>query len=147
MIPKTKYLEDIKVIERFIEPFIHKTLQLSEDELQERSKSDRDFTFLHNIALRSRDPKLIRDQIFAVLIAGRDTTAATLSWALYELANAPAVWAKLRKEVLQRLGADSSPSYEDIKEMKYLSNILNEVLRLYPAVPYNVRTCRTPQSL
>ena len=33
----------------------------------------------------------VRDQLMAILIAGRDTTAATLSWTLYELAAAPAV--------------------------------------------------------
>lgn len=82
---------------------------------------------------------MIRDQIVAVLLAGRDTTAATLSWAFHELAHHPEVYYKLRSEILSVLGIDRAPTYEDLKNMKYLSHTLNETLRLYPAVPFNVR--------
>ena len=102
VLPLRKYYDGIRVIERFITPYIESTLRLPMEELEQLSKSDKEFTFLHNIALFSRDPQVIRDQIFAVLIAGRDTTAATLSWAFYELANYPDVWRKLRNQVLAR---------------------------------------------
>ena len=75
----------------------------------------------------------------AVLIAGRDTTAATLSWTIYELAHYPRVYARLRSEVLAAVGTRRAPSYEDLKAMPYLTHTLNETLRLYPAVPYNLR--------
>ena len=76
----------------------------------------------------------------AVLIAGRDTTAATLSWTLYELAHYPRIYAKLRSEVLRAVGSRGrAPTYEDLKNMPYLTHTLNETLRLYPAVPYNLR--------
>lgn len=122
-------------------PYIQQTLSLTPDELEKLSKSDKEFTFLHNIALFSRDPKVIRDQIMAVLLAGRDTTASTLSWTLYELANYPEIWAKLRKMVLDAVGPTRNPTYDDIKDMTYLTHAINETLRLYPAVPYNIRTC------
>lgn len=141
--PQQKYFNGIKTIEGFITPYIESTLQLAPDELEKLSKSDKEFTFLHNIALFSRDPKVIRDQIFAVLIAGRDTTAATLSWAMYELANYPDVWQKLRGQVLEHVGPTRSPSYEDLKNLTYLTHTINETLRLYPAVPYNMRSCGT----
>ena len=146
-VPKGKYKAGIKYIERFIEPFIEKTLHLTPAELEELSKSDRDFTFLHNIALFSRDPKVIRDQIVAVLLAGRDTTAATLSWAMYELSRYPQIWHKLREQVLEHIGDSRSPTYQDLKNLTYLTHTLNETLRLYPAVPYNLRTCgKCPKS-
>jgi cytochrome P450 len=142
-LPLRKYYDGIKVIERFINPYIESTLQLPIEELEKLSKSDKEFTFLHNIAIFSRDPQVIRDQIFAVLIAGRDTTAATLSWALYELANYPKIWQKLRKQVLEQIGTTRAPTYEDLKNLTYLTHTINETLRLYPAVPYNIRGCRT----
>ncbi|KAK1239118.1 hypothetical protein MKX08_006179 [Trichoderma sp. CBMAI-0020] len=140
-IPKGEYNRGIKVLEAFIQPFIEATLTLIPEELQKISKSDKEFTFLHQIALFSRDPKVIRDQIMAVLLAGRDTTAATLSWALYELSNCPATWQKLRSHVLQKVGPDAAPTYEDIKDLTYLTHALYETMRLYPAVPFNIRTC------
>jgi cytochrome P450 len=45
----------------------------------------------------------------------------------------------VRHEVLSKLGKDRQPSAEDVKEMKYLRAFINEVLRLYPPVPYDSR--------
>ena len=75
----------------------------------------------------------------SVLLAGRDTTAATMSWIIYEMSNYPETWSKLRREVLSVLGSHGTPTYETLKDMNYVKNILNEVLRLHPAVPVNMR--------
>lgn len=138
-IPKGKYNRGIKVLERFIKPYIEQALALPLEELEKLSKSDKSATFLHQIARYSRNPKVLRDQIMAILLAGRDTTAATLSWTIYELANYPAVYAKLRNEILSTVGESRAPTYADLKSMTYLTHTLNETLRLYPAVPYNLR--------
>ncbi|KAK6825109.1 cytochrome P450 [Apiospora arundinis] len=140
LIDRKGYYSGIKTLESFIMPFVEKTLTLSAEELEEIGKSDQHFTFLHGLANFTRDPKVIRDQIMAVLLAGRDTTAGTLSWAFYELAAYPEKWARLREEVLSTVGSHKAPTYDDLKNMRYLRYTLNETLRLYPAVPYNVRT-------
>ncbi|RFU80837.1 cytochrome p450 alkane hydroxylase [Trichoderma arundinaceum] len=139
LIPKGEYYRAIRKIEEFIEPAIARTLAIPPAQLEELSKSDKEFSFLHSIARYTRDPKVIRDQIMSVLLAGRDTTAATLSWAMYELSNYPNIWAKLRKEVLNELGPRATPTYEALKDLTYLKNILNETLRLHPAAPLNMR--------
>lgn len=82
---------------------------------------------------------MIRDQVVSVLLAGRDTTAATLSWAFYELSHYPQVVAKLRQEILATVGPTRAPTYDDLKNMTYLKHTINETLRLYPAVPFNIR--------
>lgn len=110
LIPKRRYKRGIRVIERFMQPYIEQALALPPAELDKLSKSDKHATFLHNIARYSRDPKVLRDQIMAILLAGRDTTAATLSWTIYELANYPVIYAKLRNEVLSRVGDSRAPT-------------------------------------
>lgn len=82
---------------------------------------------------------MLRDQLVAVLLAGRDTTAVTLSWLFYELSQQPKIVAKLREEIVGRVGEHKVPTYEDLKSMRYLNHVINETLRLYPVVPYNVR--------
>lgn len=82
---------------------------------------------------------MIRDQLVAVLLAGRDTTAATLSWTFYELAQHPEIVQKLRREIIDSVGPTRPPTYDDLKSMKYLQHVMNETLRLYPAVPFNVK--------
>ncbi|KAG5940085.1 hypothetical protein E4U53_007665 [Claviceps sorghi] len=146
-IPKRKYRNGIKKIEEFMNPFIAATLELSSEELETLSRSDKDFTFLHHVALMSKDPKVIRDQIMAVLLAGRDTTASTLSWTLYELCRYPEIWDKLRAQVLDVVGPVRTPTYEDLKSMRYLNHAIDETLRLYPSVPYNWRAAVTNTTL
>lgn len=139
--PRHRYNRGIAIINRFVMPYIEQALALPQDELEKISNSDRDnnFTFLHSIARHTRDPAMLRDQLVAVLLAGRDTTAATLSWTFFELRRYPEKLAKLRREVLGTVGRTGTPNYDDLKSMTYLRHTLNETLRLYPAVPYNLR--------
>ncbi|MBE3044303.1 cytochrome P450 [Candidatus Bathyarchaeota archaeon] len=129
----------MSTINAFINDYIEDALRLSPEELATKSKSDTGYTFLHAIAGFTRDPTILRDQIVGVLLAGRDTTASTLSFCLYELARHPEVVAKLRREILDTLGADGEPTYRNLKDMAYVKAVVNETLRLYPAVPYNMR--------
>lgn len=123
----------------FINIYVQEALQLSQEGPEAKSKSDAGYTFLHELVSHTRDPKVLRDQLVAVLLAGRDTTASSLSWTIYELARHPEVVKKLRAEILSVVGPDRTPTYADLKSMKYLQNIMNEALRLYPVVPFNVR--------
>jgi cytochrome P450 len=129
----------LKKMDKFMQPFIAETLALSPEELESKlSKSD---TFIHAMARFTRDPKMIRDQITSLLLAGRDTTASTLSWLFLELSRNPRVVEKLRAEIKDMLGdSGRPPTYQEIKDMRYLTWTINETLRLYPVVPFNVRT-------
>jgi len=77
----------------------------------------------------------------------QDTTAGTLAWILYELSSRPKVVDRLRREILQHVGPDNAPTYAHLKEMKFVQNVINETLRLYPAVPVNVREALKDTSL
>ncbi|KAH7029323.1 cytochrome P450 [Microdochium trichocladiopsis] len=136
---KKLYHSCVKTINTFLEPYIQQTLSLPTEQLEKLTKSDRDFTFLHGLATFTRDPKVIRDQLIAILLAGRDTTAATISWCLYELSAHPDKYTRLRQEVIDVVGRHEAPTYQTLKDMKYLRYTIQEILRLYPAVPVNVK--------
>lgn len=81
-----------------------------------------------------------------MLIAGHETTAAVLTWALFELARNPEIMKEAQEEVDRVLG-DRSPTYEDIKDLKMIRLIIAETLRLYPEPPLLIRRCRTQDYL
>ncbi|KAF7588747.1 hypothetical protein BBP40_005273 [Aspergillus hancockii] len=140
LLSRKEFRRNLKIMDDFMQPYIDRVLSLSPAELDQKlSKKD---TFLDSLARFTRDPRVLRDQLVAILLAGRDTTAATLSFCIYELARSPNVVAKLRHEINDRLGLGPNaqkPTYTDLKEMKYLNAVLNETMRLYPVVPFNVR--------
>ena len=98
---------------------------------------DERYIFLHSLAKETGDEKELRDQILHTLVAGRDTTASLMSSTLFVLARRADVWSKLRAEVATLNG--KPPTFEEIKEMKYLRYVLHEVLRLWPVVPINMK--------
>ncbi|KAH8106028.1 cytochrome P450 [Cristinia sonorae] len=138
--------EDMEIVDSFLNPILEDALEKQRAEkkagLWQDAKSDEvndQDTFLDHLVRTTTDSQVIHDEILNILIAGRDTTAGTLTFAVYFLCMYPRVLERLRKEVLETVGYSRRPDYDDIKSMKYLRAFLNEVLRLYPAVPFNVR--------
>ena len=135
------YKKNIDIINKVIQPFVDRTLTLKSHSMT----MDKDFTLLHAMSKQTQSRKKIRDELMGLLLAGRDTTAVTLSWLFYELAAHPQVVYTLRDEMRTILGDDNmhhagrAPTLVDIKRMRYLHHVVNETLRLYPAVPINIR--------
>lgn len=120
LVPRKSFYKALKVINEFVTPFIEDTLRLSPEELTTKTKTEEGYTFLHALASYTRDKQMLRDQLVAVLLAGRDTTASTLSWTFYELARHPEIFKKLREEIVSQVGVDEAPTYRHLKDMKYL---------------------------
>ncbi|MGF1458400.1 MAG: cytochrome P450 [Leptolyngbyaceae cyanobacterium] len=82
----------------------------------------------------------LKDQILLLLFAGHETlTSAIASYCLL-VAQHPTVWAQLRAE--QAAFAQAPLTLETIKQMTYLDQVLQEVLRLIPPVGGGFRTVR-----
>lgn len=77
-------------------------------------------------------------ELDGIVFAGHDTTAITLTWIFYHLAQNPVVEAKLLAEIEQVLGS-RPPTLEDIENMPYTQMVIQEALRLYPPVYVTVR--------
>ena len=93
------------------------------------------------------DHRVIKDETLNILLAGRDTTSCTLTFAVYALAQHPRVLARLRAEVRATVGPARRPTYDDVREMKYMRAFINEVLRLYPPVCVPSPVLRFPSSV
>ena len=83
----------------------------------------------------------IRYQLINFLVAGHETTAGALSFALYYLARDTEVFARARAEVDDVWGS-ADPEFEQIAKLRYVRRVLDESLRLQPTVPGYYRAAR-----
>ncbi|GAA6003661.1 hypothetical protein JCM10207_003534 [Rhodosporidiobolus poonsookiae] len=78
--------------------------------------------------------KMLRDSIFNLIIAGRDTTAQALSWTFFHLILHPEHVAPIRAEI-DELG--EKPDLDAFRTMVHTTAAFQEGLRLHPSVPKN----------
>jgi cytochrome P450 len=76
-------------------------------------------------------PKQLRDETMTLFLAGHETTALTLTWTWYLLAQNPAAEARLHEELSRVLGSHAVRP-EDLESLPYLDAVIREALRLYP---------------
>jgi cytochrome P450 len=143
-IPRKNYNAGIKVIESYINPSIQHAMSLaaSGDAKFNKSAEVKNNTLLHALASYTTSPKVVRDQLTSVLFAGSDTTASAMTWVLFELSRNPHVISKLQGVITSTLGTadhDRIPTFTELKSMKYLTNVINETLRLYATMPFATR--------
>ncbi|KAI9001370.1 cytochrome P450 monooxygenase pc-3 [Trametes punicea] len=141
---KTSTDEYMQVVDAFIEPILQEALRKKEERLRHQKAGDEkesqdDETLLDQLVKQTSDRTILHDETLNILLAGRDTTAAALTFGVYLLSQHPAVLKRLREEIIERVGLVRRPTYDDIRDMKYLRAFLNETLRLYPPVPFNIR--------
>ncbi|MDP9109487.1 MAG: cytochrome P450 [Pseudomonadota bacterium] len=91
------------------------------------------------LRLQQEDPstwslRAVRDECMTAFLAGHQTAAATLTWWAWCMAANPAAQSRARSEVLAVL-SDAIPADDDLPKLAYLTQTLQETLRLYPAVP------------
>lgn len=87
---------------------------------------------------RSLSDQDIADNVIAFLMAGYDTTALSLAWALYLIAQSPEWEAQILAEVEQVAGRDPVTA-EHVEKLAVVQQVYNETLRLYPTAPVIVR--------
>jgi cytochrome P450 len=73
----------------------------------------------------------VRDELMTIFLAGHETTANALSWALYAISKHPEIQVKLFNEVNSIIG-QRTPKPEDFMKLQYTQNIIHETLRFYP---------------
>jgi cytochrome P450 len=92
------------------------------------------------------DEKELLDQVAMLFLAGHETSAAALGWALYLIANREDVQSRMRAEVDAALG-DRAPEFSDMRRLPFVRDVFQETLRLYPPVAFLARDAATATEL
>ncbi|PPQ86768.1 hypothetical protein CVT25_012413 [Psilocybe cyanescens] len=133
-----------KVIDEVMEPLLTDALEKRQKDLKLADKGiqadSEDITLLTHLVKHTQDLKIIKDELVNLLVAGRDTTMSLLTSSVYMLSQHPDIERRLRQEIFDKVGRCERPTYEQMRDMKFIRAFLNEVLRLYPPVPVDMRT-------
>ncbi|KAG5933405.1 hypothetical protein E4U53_001007 [Claviceps sorghi] len=128
-----------QICRKLAQHFVEKAFEAVQNhqESQPPDEKPAKYVFSHELARRTSDKRRVLDELMNVLLAGRDTTASLLSNMFFMLAKNPNTWAKLQAEVAGLEGRQ--PTYEELRNLKYLKCCMNESLRIHPVVPVNGR--------
>ena len=119
-----------------------------------RETGARDVPDLLDLLLEGEDPDTkrqmttaeLRDNLLTFIVAGHETTALTLAWSLYLCAFDPSVQDKAQAEA-QAVLRGRTAGAEDVPKLKYVRQIIDEALRLYPPGGFLSRTARKADRL
>ena len=137
------YRKALSISHRYINALAHKALRLRKDKLGDLHEPKHP-RFMDELATSTQDPQEIHDTVLTMILAGRDTTAGLLSWIIFFLARHPAVYSRLRSEIIEQFGTHTAPdeyTYPKLRSVQYLQYIINEVLRVHGSVTLTNRTC------
>ncbi|CAI0409771.1 unnamed protein product [Linum tenue] len=81
------------------------------------------------------DLQRIKYLFLDLFVAGTDTTATTLEWAMAELLRNPKALTKLKEELDQTIGKENHLNESDIPRLPYLQAVIKEIFRLHPPLP------------
>ena len=95
------------------------------------------------------DDDNIINQVLTLLVAGSETTANTIAFALHHLAQHPDAAARVRAEIDQQWPTRAYPDieFDDVAKLRYLRRVVDETLRLTPVVPGYYRQAKTSTSI
>lgn len=95
---------------------------------------------------RSMNRSELRDNLLTFIVAGHETTALTLAWALYLCAFDASVQERAATEARAVLGGRAAGA-DDVAALPFIERVVNEALRLYPPAAFLARTARAHDRL
>lgn len=151
---QVEFRKDMTMLDDILADLINRAVstrqEATAEELEERDNEDDPSLLRFLVDMRGEDVSsmVLRDDLMTMLIAGHETTAAMLTWTLFELAQGePGMLREVQAEVRTVMKGKDRPDYDDLVKMKKLRYSLIEALRLYPEPPVLIRRARTEDTL
>jgi cytochrome P450 len=136
-----------KVLDQFVYNCISsKREELSKDTAQKSKEANFDLLTAYieqdggaeTVGFTKFSNKFLRDAAFNLMLAGRDTVSAGLTWLLWLVATHPSVEAKIVEEIRDHLLVNNEIKWgiDELNKLVYLHGAICESLRLFPSVPF-----------
>ena len=147
----------VKIVDDYVYKLINNKIEKMRSSKDDSSMKKDDILSRYLQVSESSDPTYLRDVILNFIIAGKDTTAATLTWFAYMLCKHPDIQEKIAQDI-----KEATSNMMDVKDfaefaaglreealdkMHYLHAAITETLRLYPALPVDAKICFSDDTL
>ncbi|KAL8477010.1 hypothetical protein ACS0TY_029350 [Phlomoides rotata] len=108
--------------------------------IDEHREQQRNTMIGHLLSLEESQPQFysdltIKGLVMSMIVAGTDTSAVTIEWAISLLLNHPRVLQTARAELETKVGLHRLINEDDLPNLPYLRHIILETFRLFPAAP------------
>jgi cytochrome P450 len=132
----------VKRAKRYKDALIHVAAKWYESFLRNQHKDELSLIAVMHAHLGHTDsaPSKVLDEVLNLMAAGYETTATTLNWIIYALALHPEIAEELREQIAAVAG-DGPLSAKQASQVPLLNDVVDEAMRLYPALWFNVRYC------
>ncbi|XP_061339749.1 cytochrome P450 94B3-like [Gastrolobium bilobum] len=139
--------KSLKEAVKLVHESVHKMIAIKKKEIRSVRKGDAGNDLLTKLLEMGHDEIMVRDMVISMIMAGRDTTSAAMTWLFWLLSEQPSKAELIVKEVKEVFGGKNNGGevdelmrpfdYEGLKEMKFLKACLCESMRLYPPVAWD----------
>ncbi|XP_045788024.1 geraniol 8-hydroxylase-like [Trifolium pratense] len=133
---KRKQAKNVRKVLDIFEDLINQRLKTREGSCVDTNKDMLDAMLNISKDNEFMDKNMIQHLAHDLFVAGTDTTASTLEWAMTELVCNPEIMQKAKRELEQMIGCGVLLEESDISKLPYLQAIIKETLRLHPPVPF-----------
>lgn len=120
---------------KLVHESVAEIIRTKKAEIEKGRKSSKDL--LVRLLEAGHEETVVRDMVISMIMAGRDTTSAAMTWLFWLLSKNREQEALLVKEVKRKDHRSEFLDYEFLKEMKFLKACLCESMRLYPPVAWD----------
>lgn len=134
-LPHPTLESNIKIVKEFIRSYLRRAQADRKERVARGESKKRGYVFLDELLNQGHSEEYLMDQLLSVMIAGRDTTAMAITATIWYLSRNPFAVKKLRDEIAGS-GA-RTPTWEQLRNMKYLNNIIREGM-LVPSLSQNL---------
>ncbi|KEH43874.1 putative geraniol 8-hydroxylase [Medicago truncatula] len=132
---KRKQAKNVRKVLDIFEDLVNQRLKVREANGVDTNKDMLDAMLNISKDNEFMDKNMIQHLSHDLFVAGTDTTASTLEWAMTELIRNPEAMLKAKKELGKMIGCSVPLEESDISKLPYLQAIIKETLRLHPPVP------------
>ena len=133
-----KFWRSCLVAHKFVEKHISRARHET-DKVGEKEISPTRFILAHELVKASEDEVDIRNQLLNTFLPAHEATGVALTNVFFQLARNPEVYLRLRKEILESGSYDTSWTFERLKSLRYLQNVIHETFRLNPTIGTTIR--------